>query len=184
LAVRKKALVSTFASCQFAVFLLVGGACGLVNFGAGALVRTAWQGRAAYAASVAMGFAVGTALSFLLNRRYTFQAQGAPLGIQAVRFALLAFGSIALSALVGQAILGTLSAWLVPRKLSYGASETIAHLATIAIMAVFNFLAMKFYALRRPDAVPPPEDRPSRLRAATKESSEGVSPERPVSTPG
>lgn len=135
---------------QFGVFLVVGGACAAVNFGAGAAVRMACAGSAGVAASFAVGFTAGSVLSFVLNRRYTFQVDGSPVGPQAWRFTLVSLAVVALSAAVGETVLACLEA-VCPRNFGAARLAEVAHILTIGLMTVFNFFAMKFFALRAPD---------------------------------
>lgn len=135
---------------QFGVFLVVGGACAAVNFGAGAAIRMVCAGSAAFAVSVAVGFTAGAVLSFLLNRRYTFRVDRSPIGPQAWRFTLLSFVAVLLSAAVGETVLVCLQA-VCPRDVGAARLAEIAHPITIGLMTVFNFFAMKFFALRAPD---------------------------------
>jgi putative flippase GtrA len=143
-------LLAPLLNRQFGVFLVVGGACAAVNFGAGAAIRMVCAGKAAYAASVAVGFTAGSLLSFVLNRRYTFRVARSPVGPQAWRFTLLSFATIALSAAVGDGVLVCLEA-VGPRDVGAARLGEVAHAVTIGLMTVFNFFAMKFFALRAPE---------------------------------
>jgi putative flippase GtrA len=145
-------LLAPLLNRQFGVFLVVGGACAAVNFGAGAALRMVCAGSAAYTASIAVGFTAGAVLSFILNRRYTFEVDRSPMGPQAWRFTLVSFAAVALSAAVGQTVLACLEA-VGPRNVGAARLAEVAHAVTIGVMTVFNFLAMKFFALR----APPPE---------------------------
>lgn len=134
---------------QFGVFLVVGCACAAVNFGAGAAIRSVSSGNAAYAASVAVGFTAGAVASFVLNRRYTFHVDRAPIGPQALRFTLLSFAAVVLSAVVAEALLAALQA-LCGGGVGAARLAGMAHVGTIGVMTIFNFFAMKFFALRAP----------------------------------
>jgi len=143
-----KALVRLFASGQFVVFLLVGGTAALVNFFSGALVRLYWTSYAAYAASVTIGFLLGTVVSFVLNRRFTFRASEGAVGGQAFRFLVAALGSVVVSLAVASVVLW---AWeLTGRAVVTRAQvESLGHISAIGVSTVYNFLAMKFFAFRR-----------------------------------
>lgn len=141
------------------MFLVVGGACAAVNFGTGAVIRSIWDGRIAYASSVAVGFTAGAALSFVLNRRYTFRVDRAPVGPQALRFTILSFAAVVLSAAVAETVLAALQLVASPQVAAVRLAG-IAHVVTIGMMTIFNFFAMKFFALRetepQPDGVAAP----------------------------
>ena len=131
---------------QFAIFVVVGGICAALNLGVGMAVRAAvplgveWP-------SVSAGVLAGTILSFVLNRRFTFEVQDAAAGPQAVRFAVTSIVSLALSAVVAMVLEGLLRAEpIVPPSSAMGAN--LVHVGTIGILVVFNFYAMKLFALR------------------------------------
>jgi putative flippase GtrA len=138
--------VQSGARREVAVFALVGLTCAAVNFGVGAALRFAvpigveWP-------SVAAGFLAGTLLSFVLNRRFTFGVQEGEVGPQAVRFAVASIVSVALSAVVATVLDGLLRA--IPAiPLPSALLGSAVHVATIGVMFVFNFFAMKYFALR------------------------------------
>jgi putative flippase GtrA len=135
------------AQRQFAVFLVVGGACATVNFGVGAAVRAAVPIGVSWP-SVAAGFVAGTLLSFALNRRYTFEVHEGALGPQAARFAVMSVASIALSAVVAEALDAALRAVPVVSP-SSALGADLVHVGTIGLLFVFNFFAMKYFALQR-----------------------------------
>jgi putative flippase GtrA len=126
--------------------MVVGATCAAVNLGVGVLVRYAapfgmeWP-------SVAAGFFAGTVLSFVLNRRFTFRVHGGAVGPQAVRFALAALATIPLSAVVAEVLTWILRALPVVAASSLAAAN-LAHIGTIGLLFVFNYLAMKLFALR------------------------------------
>jgi putative flippase GtrA len=143
-----QALLRLFATTQFVTFLAVGGTAALVNFLSGAAVRLCGTSYAAYAASVALGFALGTGVSFVLNRRFTFRAGDQPVVPQAVRFGVVALGSILLGVIAASAIF---AAWDLFGRIAItrGQAESVGHLGAIGICTVYNFLAMKFFAFAK-----------------------------------
>jgi len=143
-----KAVIRLFASKQFVVFLLVGGTAALVNFFSGALVRAYWTSYPAYVAGVTLGFVLGTVVSFILNRRFTFKTSDQAMTSEAFRFAVVALGAVLVSVAVASVVLWT---WeLVDRVLVTRAQvETLGHICAIGLCTVYNFLAMKFFAFRR-----------------------------------
>jgi putative flippase GtrA len=137
-----------FVSRQFLVFLLVGGTAALVNFLSGALLRLYSTSYSAYLASVTIGFGLGTAVSFVLNRVFTFRASGEALAGQALRFSIVALGSVVISIVVASLVLW---AWELAGRvvLTHPQLESLGHLSAIAVNTVYNFLAMKFFTFRR-----------------------------------
>jgi putative flippase GtrA len=131
---------------EFAVFAIVGAICASVNFGVGVLVRYAAPLEVEWP-SVTAGFVAATVLSFVLNRRYTFRVQANDAGPQAARFALTAIVALPLWALVAEVLARILR--LVPAvSASTAAVAHLAHVGTIGVLFVFNFYAIKFFALR------------------------------------
>jgi putative flippase GtrA len=141
-------------AAQIAKFLLSGGVAAIVNLGVGIGVRHVLAGPAAMPASVVAGFALGTLVSFYLNRRITFAATGGRASRQLVRFVLAALVGAGIAAALATGILYLLRAMVGP-ALGESIKETAAHVGAIGITTVYNFLAMKCYALRveRPEAV-------------------------------
>jgi putative flippase GtrA len=141
-------LLSRLPVRQFGVYLLSGGGAAVANFATGALIRLASTSALVYGLSVVAGMVVGTLASFFLHRRYTFSVHDQPAAPQAVRFALVAAGGLVIALTFAEAVLALWqlagSPWL-PRSVT----EALAHVATIGVNAVYGFLAMKFFALRR-----------------------------------
>jgi putative flippase GtrA len=134
-------------SRQLVGFVVVGGISAAANFGSGAVVRLVSIGPIGYAVSVAVGFTAGTVVSFLLNRRYTFQVSDQPIGPQAVRFGIAALSGIALAWVFAEGLFWMLRA-LAP-SLGRGRVESLAHIGAIGLNTLYTFTAMKFFALRR-----------------------------------
>jgi putative flippase GtrA len=143
-----KAAIRLFASKQFLVFLLVGGTAALVNFFSGVLVRLFWTTYSAYVASVTLGFVLGTIVSFVLNRRFTFRASDEAVAPQVFRFIVVALGAVLVSVAVASVILW---AWEVAGRVivTRAQVETLGHVGAIGVSTVYNFVAMKFFAFRR-----------------------------------
>jgi putative flippase GtrA len=143
-----RSLLRLFASKQFLVFLIVGGTAALVNFFSGALIRLYWTSYAAYVVSVTAGFVLGTIVSFVLNRYFTFRASGEAAAPQAFRFGIVALGAVVISVVVASLVLW---AWELAGRvvLTPVQVETLGHLSAIAVSTLYNFLAMKFFAFRR-----------------------------------
>jgi putative flippase GtrA len=143
-----KAAIRLFASKQFLVFLMVGGTAALVNFLSGALVRVYWTSYSAYVASVTLGFVLGTLVSFVLNRRFTFRASDEAVTPQAFRFAVVALGAVVVSVAVASVVLW---AWELAGRVALARAgvESLGHVSAIGVSTVYNFLAMKFFAFRR-----------------------------------
>ena len=141
-----RALARHFLSRQFAMFLIVGGVCAAANFGAGVFVRNAFPDWPV-GIGVDVGMIVGTILSFFLNRWLTFAATSEPMGLQAARFALMAVGATILGFALAEA---AFAAWRCAGS-PWGTRaqmENAVHVFVLGVSTIYNFLAMKFFALR------------------------------------
>ena len=118
-----------------------------MNFFSGALVRLFWTSYAAYVVSVTLGFVLGTIVSFVLNRSFTFRGSGEAAAPQAFRFGVVALGAVVISLAVASLVLW---GWELAGRavLSRAQVETVGHLGAIGVSTAYNFLAMKFFAFR------------------------------------
>jgi putative flippase GtrA len=132
---------------QIAKFVFSGGVAAVANIGVGYGARLVLHGDLAYPASVLAGFAVGTVVSFVLNRTITFAATGGRASQQLVRFVLAAVLGAGIAAALATGML-----YVLRRALGGVFADTIlatgAHVAAVGITTVYNFLAMKYFALR------------------------------------
>ena len=127
-----KRLLQLFLSRQFITFLAVGGTAALMNFLAGAVIRLYWTSYGAYVGSVAAGFALGTVVSFVLNRRFTFRVGGEPVMPQVLRFGIITLGSVVVSLATASALFGMwglLGQALVTRA----QAESLGHVGAIGL---------------------------------------------------
>jgi putative flippase GtrA len=133
---------------QFGLFLLIGGGAAVCNFGAGALVRLISTSALVLTLSVVAGHVVGTVVSFVLNRRFTFAVSDERVGPQAWRFAVASLGGLVVVAFVTDGL-----AWLWGRAgsplVSRSVAESVAHAAAIGVNTVYSFVIVKFFALKR-----------------------------------
>lgn len=139
-----KKLADSFISKQFLRFLLVGGIAALANF----LSRFAFQIIFPYTMSVALAFSLGTVISFIMNRSYTFAAYDEKAMIQFIKFILIAVVGIALAAAIAwicMAIYRISRIDLVNEK----QMESLGHIIAIFLVTFYNFLAMKYFSFKR-----------------------------------
>lgn len=149
-------------------FLLVGGLAALVNLGAGAAVRGLIESPWAYELRLVVGFAAGTVVSFVLNRQITFAGQQGDLWRQAFRYSVTAVVSIGVASVAGWCSLAVLGLFAGIHWL-YDSREVLSHLAAIGITTIYNYIAIKYFALRadrgreggRPGPPPSLQDRPN-----------------------
>jgi putative flippase GtrA len=133
---------------QFGVYLLAGGGAAAANFAAGALFRATVTGGLAYPTSVVLGMAVGALVAFFLHRTFTFAVADEPAAPQAVRFTAVAVGGVLITVGFAEMVVVLWSALGSP-VISRAMTEHVAHAAAIGVNAVYGFLALKFFALKR-----------------------------------
>jgi putative flippase GtrA len=124
-------------------------ASGAVAAAANIASRFAFRLFCSFQASVVLAFAVGTVVSFLLNRDYTFRARGEPARVQAPRFALIALVGIPLAGWLAQEALTALESIGAGSAMGKPAEEAAAHVFALAAVTVYNYLAMKYFSFRR-----------------------------------
>lgn len=129
-------------------FLLVGGIAATANFLSGFFFRTGF-GIVGYnyQISLALGFTVGTIISFILNRSLTFKAHRGNIRAQAFRFVLAAVVAIFLSVAVGLVIIKLIASFS-NGTLSEDMVVSISHITTILLMTLYSYIAIKYFAFR------------------------------------
>ena len=134
---------------EFSRFLLAGGISALVNLVGAWCYRWLLEDTFFYfEISVALGFSLGTAISFVLNKYVTFRAHDANTSAQLAKFILVALVSIGLSTVVAHFLLQGMM--LLPGGLADTQRlESIAHLLTVGVMTIFNYFAIKYVAFAR-----------------------------------
>jgi putative flippase GtrA len=129
-------------------FLISGGIAAAVNF------ASAWACRAAASelpfileTSVVLGFVLGTLVSFVLNRSFTFRAQWGDVRWQFVRFCLVGvFSAFAAAGVAHVVALLLRIGWPdMPEALLHNA----AHAVTIVLMTAVNYVLIKYFAFAR-----------------------------------
>ncbi|MFY0692789.1 MAG: GtrA family protein [Paracoccaceae bacterium] len=139
---------------MFHIFILCSGTAALVNLAVGYLLYgvAGFAGPLTYPLSVAFAFACGMAVSFVLNRQFTYDRSGRAVGHEMRDFFLVSLVGLFLNtgiawglyAVAPGAIAGLLPVSLMP--------ETAAHLTAVAITAIYSFLAHKWISFGRADA--------------------------------
>lgn len=145
---------------MFPRFLLCSGLAAVVNLAVGYLLYglLGLNGPIGFPVSVALAFASGMGVSFVLNRRYTYPTSGRPasqelrdfFGVSLVGLALttgvaflLNYNAHAILVSVADSLPGT----ILP--------ETLAHLVAVGMTAIYSFLAHKLISFR-PASTPLP----------------------------
>ncbi|MDQ7824589.1 MAG: GtrA family protein [Candidatus Eremiobacteraeota bacterium] len=130
-----------FLSRQFAKFLLVGGIAASANFFSRFLFRLWFP----YVVSVGLSFTLGTVVSFILNKTFTFKSYEESTAVQAFKFALTGLVYIVLGSAVAQGIYWITGHFALPPSWR----ESLSHALSIAICTVYSFLVIKYFAFRK-----------------------------------
>jgi putative flippase GtrA len=132
---------------QIAKFLVAGGIAASANIATGWALRRLFEGEGAHAAAVAAGYCVGTVVSFVLNRKFTFQATEGNLRRQIIRYAWATLGGIVVAALIAAGLEVPLRSLLATRLTSAQIGD-VAHVGAIGFTTIYSFLVIKYFALR------------------------------------
>jgi putative flippase GtrA len=136
-------IVKKFLSAEFIRFLLVGGSAALANFLSGFFFQQFFS----YRVSIALAFTVGSVISFIFNKLFTFKAHDEKVMRQLVKFTVVAVVAIFLAELVAGLVL-EIYRWLALRLFSEQLVKSLAHVVAIGVTTIFNYLAMKFFSFR------------------------------------
>lgn len=139
-------------------FILYSGFAALVNILTGQVLygflglSEGWQ----YSFSVSTAFIAGMAVSYFLNRRYTFHPSGRKMSREATDFFLVSIGGLVLTTglarflyfktdLAEIGLSGVFPAFVTP--------EAFAHIAAVGTTAIYSFTAHKYISFRRSHAL-------------------------------
>lgn len=134
---------------QIAKFLVAGGIAASANIATGWVLRRLFAGEAGHTAAVAAGYCVGTVVSFVLNRKFTFQATGGNLKRQMIRYLWATLGGILVASLIAAGLEVPLRSLLAAR-LTAAQIGDLAHVGAIGFTTIYSFLVIKYFALRVP----------------------------------
>lgn len=133
---------------SFARYLLTAGAatCVDVSVVQGLLFLDLLHQPLFLALAITLGSIAGVTVNFLLSRRFVFAPDTRPALQQFTTFAIVALGGLCLRLVLAYALVGLFSlpalAWIGALPLP-SAAERLAHLAAVAVVAAYSFLAHK-----------------------------------------
>jgi putative flippase GtrA len=131
---------------EFLRFLMSGGLAAAVNLGSAWAFRSlVGPGHFVLEISVALGFVVGTSVSFFLNRSFTFRVRQGHTGAQFIRFCAVGIVSSGFAAGLANRISVLLQHSTASIR-SEPLLNNVAHAATIAVMTIANFFLIKYVA--------------------------------------
>lgn len=105
------------------------------------------EGRA-YALSVSLAFLAGMAVSFFLNRRFTYLASGRPVVTELRDFLLVSVGGMTLTTALAWSLDTHADAVITRLVDGLLLPETVAHVCAVGLTAVYSFFAHKFISFR------------------------------------
>lgn len=139
-----KRIITEILSIQFCVFLCVGFAAALINFGSRFLFRYF----VSYTGTILIGFFLGTIASFFFNKKFTFTPDAEHASVQFSKFILLACGGIFLATIIAHLFVIAYQ-FTGLQILSQGNLESAGHLSAIAMTTIYNFFAIKYIGFKK-----------------------------------
>ncbi len=125
---------------QFAIFLVVGGVAGLLNWGA-CMMLTKWF---SFSSAIVFAYMIGMMVAFMLNHRFVFPHSTKATRVQATQFVLVNLLCIPvvwfISIQVSQFLTNVHFFWF---------HKELAHAVGIASPVLFTFLIYKFFTFKR-----------------------------------
>lgn len=137
---------------MFRRFLLCSGTAALVNLAAGYLFYgvLGFDGPISYPISVALAFGAGMVVSFVLNRRYTYEASGRHILTELRDFFGVSIGGLVITTSLAT-IFNAGPAEQVARAIPLQ-PESLAHIAAVGLTAIYSFIAHKRISFRKAEA--------------------------------
>ncbi len=136
-----------FFSVQFGKFLAVGGTAAIANYCSGWMMRSLYPSLL-NEVSVVIGYTVGTIISFIFNKLFTFKAVDEKTSVQALKFLVVAFTAALLGAGISRLVLiifDGIDISVIDRQIE----KNISHIFAIGITTIYNFLAMKYFSFKK-----------------------------------
>ena len=155
-----------FWTPQFPRFVVFSGIAALTNLGVGYLLYQSaglnqhWL----YGLSVSVAFLAGMAVSFILNRSFTFDPSGRPVQHEMRTFFIVSLGGLALTValtyLFRAAVFAALIAlpWLAARMPAAPTPDVIGHFTAVACVGFYSFACHKLLSFGKRSRAHSPGD--------------------------
>lgn len=101
-----------------------------------------------YAISVILGYLMGTIVSFIFNKTFTFKAYNESPLLQFLKFLLVTPTSILLGSIIASLSVNMLSNLLIP-SVPINWVESLGHIMAIGVTTIYNYLAIKFFCFKK-----------------------------------
>ena len=150
-----------FWNPQFPRFVVFSGIAAMTNLGVGYSLYEAagfnrhWQ----YGLSVSIAFLAGMAVSFILNRTFTFEPSGRPVQHEMRTFFIVSLGglvlTVALTYLFRAAVIAALVSlpWLAARMPAALTPDVIGHFTAVGCVGLYSFACHKLFSFGKRIAV-------------------------------
>jgi len=142
------ALARSFATSQFLRYVVCSGLAAAANFLAGNLLYNfaGWDGAWSYKLAVMLGFCTGMAVSYGLNRAFTFDRSGRRMHQEVRTFVVVSLGGLALTVLLAAGLRAYVTPGLVAALPTDGAigrfagdPEATSHFIAIGLVTFYSF---------------------------------------------
>ncbi len=145
---------AVYVHTQFLRYLLFSGIAAVTNFTIGLLLYdvAGWDGAVSYKSAVTLGFLAGMAVSYLLNRNFTFSRSGRRAHREARTFFIVSVGGLLLTVAIATGLRAGPIPWLATATTDaplVGALvadvEASSHAIAIGLVAFYSFASHKFF---------------------------------------
>ena len=152
------AIARSFLTPRFLRYVVCSGLAAIANFVTGNLLYNlaGWDGAWSYKLAVMLGFVAGMAVSYGLNRAFTFDRSGRRLHQEIRTFTVVSLGGLALTVIVA----ATLRAYVTPELLALlpadgtlgrlaGDPEATSHFLAIGLVTFYSFTFHRVFTFDR-----------------------------------
>ncbi len=143
-------VVELFFSAQFLKFLFVGATAALANIASGHVFRMNFPGQFFYTISIGIGYVIGSIVSFILNKLFTFKAHDEKTANQILKFCITTVLSIIIASFIANILMITYN-FLNITVVANEQMESIARIMSVGLTTLFNFPAMKYFSFKKLD---------------------------------
>lgn len=151
-------ILAVYGRTQFLRYLIFSGLAAVTNFGVGVLLYdvAGWDGPVSYKSAVTIGFLAGMAVSYLLNRAFTFSRSGRRTHQEIRTFIIVSMGGLLLTVVIAAglrtAVMPLLAAAaadvpILGPVLANG--EASGHFVAIGLVAFYSFACHKFFTFNK-----------------------------------
>ncbi|MGD0036170.1 MAG: GtrA family protein [Bacteroidota bacterium] len=130
---------------EFLRFLISGGIAAGANF----FSRIEFEKYFSFIFSVALGYAMGTVVSFFLNKYFTFKSHEEYPATQFIKFVIVAPLAVGLGSLIAYILIILFDILQFGKIIGVDYLKSLAHLGSIGATTIYNYLIMKYYCFKK-----------------------------------